>query len=623
MSNFNEIAIVAMTAAMAGLVGCELPPSDIPPPDQSGWVIVDAGHLPTHFPDGGAPPDLGPPFAFLVFEVDDDDTGLPMPSRVIFRPVPGAGFADNILTGVPDPLSPGGGVGKVIGPGVLGSNEGVMLVNGTGVVPVPPGTYTLFVNRGPEYEAATVAVTVVEGETKSVHARLPHSVDTRGWLSADMHIHMARSYDAKLATDRRVINEVTNHVELLVPTDHNTITDLSSDLLSLGYGPEVAGSLPGNEFNFAEGHGGAYPLPYDSTQMLGGAPPYQANCAAQPILGINCYSAVDAFALARTQSPSLAVITVNHPFWPGGDLGYFTNIGWGSGTASPLPSSLVSAGLFDALEVLNGYQASEQVISHLVADWFFLLGQGLRVTALGNSDTHRLNWLRGGWPRTWLRLPVDNPGDVTPAMLSEALKNGRAVASTGPFLGLKVDGADIGDDVKPKTAGQVTIAITVDAPSWMQVDKVRLYVNGELRRDLSIPANQRPVFVGSFVELLTTDAWVVVEASGQKALPADVVGEVLASSGSPMRPYALTNPVFVDTDGNGIFSPPPSMFRSPFKKLHQGSGGPAPPECSPELMQNGGAEPPLDGPDWLWELSRRKMSPDDAWLRRWSEGGLR
>jgi len=600
-----------------GLVACELPPSDIPPPDQGGFVLVDAGR----------PPDLGSAdlgiFAYLIFEVDDDDTGLPMPARVVFRPSPGGGFADSVLSGFPDPQSPGGATGAVIGPGVLGSNEGVMLIDGTGAVPVPEGKYSLFINRGPEYEAAVVSVTVAAGETKSVHASLPHSVDTRGWLSADMHIHMARSYDAKLATDRRVINEVTNHVELIIPTDHNVVTNLSPDLTALGYGPEVAGSITGNEFNFKEGHGGAYPVAYDSTQMFGGAPGYQADCTKPPVVGINCFTANDAFPMMRAQLPSQTVVTVNHPYWPGGDLGYFTNIGWGSGTASGLPSTLPSVGLFDAMELLNGYQNSEHVMSHLLADWFFLLGEGHRVTALGNSDTHRLNWLRGGWPRTWLRLPVDRPGDVTPAMLSEAIKKGRAVASTGPFISMKVDGADIGDDVVPKTAGQVTVTITVDAPNWMQVDKVRVYVNGELRHDINIPANRRPVFAGSFDELLTTDAWVVVEAVGMKPLPADVVGEVGMINGSPMRPYAITNPVFVDTNNDGLFNPPPSGFRSPFKKLHAGSGDPAPLECSPELMRNGGAEPPLDGPDWLWDLTRRKMSPDDAWLRRWSEGGLR
>jgi hypothetical protein len=565
-----------------------------------------------HPPDlGTQPPQLvgntlplrAGPYAYLVFTVDDADTQSPVPSRVIFRPPPGSGFADSETVGIaPDPLrSPGSFTGAVVGPGVLGSTEGVMLVDGIGAVPVPPGTYQLFITRGPEYEAVVTSVTVIDGDVKPVHAVLQRTVDTTGWLAADMHIHLARSYDSKLQPERRVISMVSNGVEVLVATDHNVNTDLGPAAASLGYGPDRVGTLVGNEFNFKEGHAGAYPVPYDAMKPAGGAPPYQPpvnGICQDPIIGVNCLTAADAFPMMRGQVPNTTVVTVNHPFWAAGDLGYFTNIQWGAGTSLPLPAALGTAGLFDAIEVLNGYQTRDAVFNNLVADWFYLLGQGYRVTALGNSDTHKIAWVRAGWPRTWLRLPNDLPGDTTGELLADAIRNQRAIASTGPFVTLTVDQAQIGDLMIPTTPGQVTVGVTVDAPDWIHVDTLRLYVNGQLTDTLTIGRGQRPLFKGTFVKTVSADSWVVAFASGEDPLPPDVVGEYAHANGFEMKPWALTNPVFIDADGDGQWHPPLPTAGAPHRlPSPQPFDAVVPQACDPS--ETVGSEPPLDTPEHL------------------------
>jgi hypothetical protein len=52
------------------------------------------------------------------------------------------------------------------------------------------------------------------------------------------------------------------------------------------------------------------------------------------------------------------------------------------------------------------------------------------------------------------------------------------VASYGPFVRMWVEGADIGSDVEKD--GAVDIEIEVQAPSWIDVDRVELYENGTL-----------------------------------------------------------------------------------------------------------------------------------------------
>jgi hypothetical protein len=241
--------------------------------------------------------------------------------------------------------------------------------------------------------------------------------------------------------------------------------------------------------------------------------------------------------------------------------------------------------------VLNGYWTRNDAIGFLVTDWMFLLSQGYRVTALGSSDTHKINWVRAGWPRSWLRLPTDRPGEVTGPLLAEAIRNQRAVLSTGPFAELTVDGAQIGDMLTP-AGPEVTVAMRVDAPAWMKVDKVRLYQDGKLLHEYVVLPGHRPVFQATVKEAVSADSWFVLEADGDNALPADVVGEYSHVGGWEMTPFVLTNPVFVDAEGDGQWHPPawtgaPPPFAVPFHAFARTFHGAVPEGC-------GETEPPLD-----------------------------
>jgi hypothetical protein len=512
-----------------------------------------------------------------------------VPARVIFRPPPGAGLADPVSSGAFDPRSPGGATGVALGVGVLGSPEGVLLQMGAGTVAVPAGTYQLFVTRGPEYEALEVSVTVAASQVTALTATLDRTVDTRGWLAADMHVHMGpgatHSFDSALPIDRRVISLVSSGIEIIVPTDHNVVTDLSDTIASLGYDGALVGQVPGNEVGFRQGHMGVYGYPYRADAPAGGSLPWACKSAS----GTFCLDGPALLTAMHALSPDV-VATVNHPVWPNGDLGYFTNIGW-----QP-PARLETAGAFEALELLSGYWTRTDVVDQLRADWFALLDGGYRVAALGNSDSHRINWVRAGFPRTWLRLPIDRPGEITPAMLADAIRHQRAVASTGPFVNLTVDGGQIGDMIRPARPGRATVSITVDAPNWMTVDTLRLYTaGGTLAATVALPSGRRPVYQGSVDVPVDGDTWVVAVASGQKALPGDVVGEYSEANGWRMLPYAVTNPVWIDADGDGVWTP-----RAP-SASPSAAAAPAPaslrrPLAVPEECASDLAEPPLAAP---------------------------
>ena len=69
-----------------------------------------------------------------------------------------------------------------------------------------PGSYRLIASRGPEYDAAQQIVEVKAGATTRIELRLRRSVDTRGWVSADLHTHSTESGDTTSSQRGRVLN---------------------------------------------------------------------------------------------------------------------------------------------------------------------------------------------------------------------------------------------------------------------------------------------------------------------------------------------------------------------------------------------------------------------------------
>src|SRR5690554_7198930 len=72
---------------------------------------------------------------------------------------------------------------------------------------------------------------------------------------------------------------------------------------------------------------------------------------------------------------------------------------------------------FDVIEIINRYDDTCQ----LLADWSGLLNAGIRLTGVGNSDTHNLSG-ESGLPRNFLRIDK-SPKDVTEDDLRTVLRD--------------------------------------------------------------------------------------------------------------------------------------------------------------------------------------------------------
>jgi hypothetical protein len=199
---------------------------------------------------------------------------------------------------------------------------------------------------------------------------------------------------------------------------------------------------------------------------------------------------------------------------------------------------------------MNGYQDPvRRSVDRVVDDWFALLNHDHLVTATGNSDTHHLSFNIGGYPRNYVKVREDKPERIDPKEVAAAVRGHHAFFTTGPFVSLEVNGGSIGDLV-PARGGKATAEITVKAAPWVSVDRVTLYLNGaEVKRWTVAPGAGPERFHEKFDLSTPRDGYVVVRVDGEKSL-SPVVGDGKTFTAYP---FALTNPVFLDVDGDGKY----------------------------------------------------------------------
>ncbi|MEZ4321114.1 MAG: CehA/McbA family metallohydrolase [Myxococcota bacterium] len=233
-------------------------------------------------------------------------------------------------------------------------------------------------------------------------------------------------------------------------------------------------------------------------------------------------------------------------------------------------------------DLQNGvYRLGAGIEGH-IDDWFTLLNLGYRFTVLGNSDTHGWTGVESGCPRNFVMAETDDPAFLDDQAIADAVKEHRVIASYGPFVRLWANGEPIGSEIV--TTGEVQLEIDVQAPTWMGVDRVELYENGTLIREWSVedaPVVER--FQATHTVTPAQDSWYVVAVAADddmqpvftpvempyielQTVVTEALGGISAVSSLispatpiprtfPVLPYAITNPIWVDRDGDGFDAP--------------------------------------------------------------------
>jgi hypothetical protein len=393
---------------------------------------------------------------------------------------------------------------------------------GLATMPVPVGKYRVIVDRGFEYTVFDQTVEVTAGQTTTVAAEIERAIQTPGWVSADLHLHSEVSFDAPQSLEERVVSLVVAGVEVGVATDHNRVTDYRPVIERLGLQKYVA-SVIGDEVTTEEmgfGHFNIFPL----------------EAGSEPIV-YRRTSPGAIFDAARARAPYFKdnVIQVNHPRM--GDIGYFDVLRLDRDRIQDLTGRAPWARLdFDAIELFNGDDAtSVATVEGVMKDWYALLDAGYRITATGNSDSHRAIFHEPGLPRTYVRVPSDDVEKLDQRAFIDSVRKNRAIVSSGPFVTLKIDEAGIGDSVTP---GLRRARVEVSAPRWMDISYVEIIQKGKPVARVEAPFEPTTFTAELEATLdLRPGDWVIATTGGTKEM------DPLYRRGVP--PYAFTNPIFV------------------------------------------------------------------------------
>jgi len=491
-----------------------------------------------------APPPKLAAEAPLAYDVRDAKTGQPIPCKLTFIGV----------EGTRDPAFTRVDIARQEGDGAVAAFNRVMAISGVGVARVPLGTYDVTVSRGPEWDTVTARRFKVTARGATLTVTLDHVVDTNGWLSADFHVHGARSSDSRVPMHDRIFEFVADDVQMIVATDHNVISDYDPYIRELNAGRYITSAIGDELTTNGWGHFGAFPLPRDVDRAGEGA------------VLVHGRVPEDFFKDVRREAPG-AIINVHHPRIDA-EIGYF-DIGQFD-ARNDRASRPGFSWDFDALEVMNGYQDPvRRSVDRVVDDWFALLNHDHLVTATGNSDTHHLTFNIGGYPRNYVKVRDNNPARAEPKEIADAVRFHHVFFTTGPFVRLLVNGGTIGDLV-PARGGKAHAEVTVQAAPWVAVSRVTLYLNGqEIQRWAVPPGTDATRFRGEMDLTTLHDGYVVVRVDGDKPL-SPVVGDGKTFTAYP---FALTNPVFLDVDGDG-------KYRTGLPHNHPVAGKPASPSAS-------------------------------------------
>lgn len=417
-------------------------------------------------------------------------------------------------------------------------------------VVIAPGHYRVHATRGPEFGVTSTELRIAAGERVDLELDAPQRVlETPGWISADLHVHAAPSDDSTVPMRRRLASFVAEGGEILVSTDHDNVSDyaplierhdLRSTVRSI-VGLEITSTVSTEVAPRTAGHSNVFPLPLRPAAHRGGAIRSEGRRLRELI------------AAARA-IPGRRLIQLNHAREPGdGSIpqegAFFTHLSVGReydperSLEDEQHGSLVErdphTGVrdldFDAMELLNG--PSMPRYRKLRRDWFSLLLQGEVRTATGNSDTHSLQ-IAPAVPRNYVAVGDDRVEAFDEAELIGSLLEARSFATTGPILLAELHAPDA-----THPTHRLTVALR-SAP-WVPVSTLRVFVDGALWREEATTGTADHTFDLS----LAHDAFVTVEAEGE---PGPVYADLLPD----FVPFAFTNALRVDVDGDGRWQAP-------------------------------------------------------------------
>ena len=433
---------------------------------------------------------------------------------------------------------------------------------------LPDGSYRVYAVRGPEFDITQARLRIADGADATLTITPPaRVVATTGHMAADMHVHSAPSLDNAFAPMKRVRTFVAEHGEIMVAAEHDTIFDFNPLIREMGVadkmisitGTEVTSTQQTERAPYSIGHMNFFPLKPKPHHHKRGLPNHENRRTRDvlhdmhvhfddPVAQLN--HPRDSFKLSGKTLPDDYRELIN-------DEQFFDHMGVAAHPYNPhIPlnegpnASLIEAHPvtgqrdidFDILEIMNGTQGYRpQRVDAVRQDWLSLVAQGEKIAATANSDSHN-KWQIVAMPRNMVRLGRDEIADFSLRRFTNAVKAGAFYGTTGPFIDLRLGQAQIGETHSGKDA---TLSGRIYSADWARAETLRVQVNGVTIEEL--PLAKEGVF--SLPMDFSKDSFVTIEAIGE-------AGDTYQAVYPGFFPYAYSNPIYVDADGDGAWTPP-------------------------------------------------------------------
>ena len=412
---------------------------------------------------------------------------------------------------------------------------------------LPPGSYTAEISRGYEYDIQSQTIEIKAGETTTLSSVLTRRIDTTGFLSVDAHCHAGPSPDNQISITERMATVAGEGLEVVVSTDHEYVGSWKAGLDEAELGGFVA-TVTGQEVTASmPEHTNMYPVePRFAENARGGFVPWYNKTLGQ------------IFAAERARGAQ--IVALNHPrrgnymslirynrLTGKADLADPTILGFAAG------AELWSFD-FNTIELMNDPEVifmdpARPDYQGTFDDWMSFLNLGHRVTGIGVSDAH--NFALPGRPRVFFASQTDAPGSFVEGDLVKAMKEGRALLSTGAFARVGIGAAGMGDTLTA-TSGQAELSLHIEALPEIDVTYVKVFVNCDLAATIKTSSPDAIVkFDGKIPLTFDKDAHVVVLGFGQKRIP-----RAFGSFDPTNVARFVSNAIFLDKDGNGQFDAP-------------------------------------------------------------------
>ena len=385
----------------------------------------------------------------------------------------------------------------------------------------PAGDTAIWVQHGFRYLPWRQTVKLAAGENRAVPVKL-HLNDLPSsfgrWRSADLHVHM--NYGGAYRNTPEHLAKQTQAEDL--DAIYNVIVNKEERVPDIGYfrgTPDPAGSaetLIMHSQEFHTSYWGHLGLLHLSDHML-----------------TPDFSAYQHTALASPYPFNGVVADLAHA--QGALVGYVHPFDWvidppkEKSLSNELPADVIN-GKVDYIEIVGfaDHKSTAEI-------WYRLLNLGFRLPAGAGTDA-MANYASLRGPVGMNRVFLDTGGELSPAALRKALKEGRTFASNGPLLGLEVEGKHPGDTVGRKTAGKLRFRIALRSP--VAVDHLELVQNGRVVKAFALKGDRRNFDTAGELQV-DTGGWLVLRAWNDGSDP-----QVL-----DLYPYATTSPIYLDLPG--------------------------------------------------------------------------